>query len=194
MTIKDWKEIGVAAVVTATVTVGVLSTRPGMSVDKQPLVAPAALTASVGPLTVSGTAHADATAGAVKATVHIANPTSDVQNGKFSVVLSKVTFAGNPGSRVAGPADFKTIQMGSNTVDRSVSANSSVDISVTFKVPAQGAANAFVMPTYRIDVDSNGKQSPLGFATFDAPAKPSGVAQGVTPGGFGAQSAPTVRP
>jgi len=177
MTIKDWKEIGVVALATATVTVGVLSTRPGMSVDRQAAVTPATQTASVGRLTVSASAHGDAATGVVKATVHIANPTGEMQKGKFNVVLSKVTFAGSLGSRVASPSDFKSTQIGSSVADRSVSANGSVDITVSFKTPAQRAEQALVIPSYRIDVDNNGKVSPVGWATFDAPAEPSSVTQ-----------------
>lgn len=177
MTIKDWKEIGAVAVITATVTVGILSTRPGMSVDPVPTVTPSIQTAVVGPLMVSASAHADAVSGSVKATVHIANPTKDAQEGKLKVVLTQVTFGGSPASRVMSPSDYKTIQIGSNTVKRSVSANGSVDVVVSFKIP-HGETKTIISPSYRIDVENNGKPSPLGWATFDAqPVKPSSNVQ-----------------
>src|SRR3569833_2301031 len=183
MTIKDWKEIGIVAAVTATVTVGVLSTRPGMSVDQQPAVKPVLPTATVGRLTVTASAHTDPAAGNVRATVHITNPTNETQAGKFKVILTKMTFVGSLGSRVMSPSDYKATQVGANAVDRSVAANGSVDVTVDFKTTAQPAGQPQSTPSYQIGIESKGKQSLLGWATLDPPAKPSSVAQA---GGFGA--------
>lgn len=165
MTSKDWKEIGVTALVVATMAIGVFAVRPGMTDDPAPRVVPPQPSASVGPLVVTATAHGDAKSGTVNVDVNVQNPTQTAQEGKFNVVLVKRTFTGSPMARVVRPSDYQSEAVGQQELDKALTPVGHAVVPVAFRIPAP--ANVGPPSTYRVDIVNGAQRVTVSDVTFD---------------------------
>jgi hypothetical protein len=152
MTLRDFKEITVCALLTAIVIVGALGARAAVSVAPPDFGRPL----TVDGLTLTAAAKRSAKPYTVEVTIRAANPSDETKKLDINLALIRTDFAGNPMSRLMSPKDYAFTTERTNELKLTVPGRQAREKTILLPVDSrrpEGPAKPLTMPpTYRLDV------------------------------------------